>query len=526
MKLFRTLSILFFLCLLLASCSGQVSIPTKAPTESRKEDPAASRPEGSKTDKTEPTGPAESSRPGWLSPSTAETTAPAVPAGPSAAAIAETYRSYLTYLQKNEDTTGGTYFFAGINSRYNIYESVMFWDISGDGLREMLVISPSRDQWAESKLCLRVLTCRDGQVKELTAEGESSVIPVFWDQSYFSSMTDSVCFSIGETLYVCSLRRENAGRSEREYEDIIRLGYDRSADAIKTDKILQRTHVKDYGLEADIISDHWYVIGNETTKLRYEGEREALLAQAEYGILTPQIYADRWYGSQAGESMPIIYENRLGMRYRDAISFLTEAIEAAEEETPPQPEIITLGRYEQDGNWDNGPEPVEWLVLAKEEGKALVISCLGLSSRYYDGNINSTWEKSSIREWLHTDFYNTAFTETEKGKILTSQVVSEAAPRTGRVTVTEDTLFLLSNDEVRAYLTSPSLRVCVPSALAKSQGCRSGLGGGTDWILRTYGGYGALSISYIDKWGTLDEMGTNVDNHEAIRPAMWIGIEE
>ena len=32
--------------------------------------------------------------------------------------------------------------------------------------------------------------------------------------------------------------------------------------------------------------------------------------------------------------------------------------------------IITFGRYEQDGNIDNGPEDIEWRVLKLEDGKA------------------------------------------------------------------------------------------------------------------------------------------------------------
>ena len=210
------------------------------------------------------------------------------------------------------------------------------------------------------------------------------------------------------------------------------------------------------------------------------------------------------------------------MRYRDALSFLTEAIEAAEEEPPCQPEIILFGRYEQDNNGDNGPEPIEWLVLAREEGRALVISRLGLSAQYYDAGMRTNWERSSLRGWLDTALYATAFTEAEREKILTTQLVSEEDPDSGQVTVTGDRLFLLSNEEAAVYLTSPSLRVCLPSAYAEASGCRTGLGGGTDWFLRSYGGYGTLSVSCVDKWGSLNAHGTNIDNRLAVRPAMWI----
>ena len=37
-------------------------------------------------------------------------------------------------------------------------------------------------------------------------------------------------------------------------------------------------------------------------------------------------------------------------------------------------DLITFGTYEQDNNPDNGPEPIEWVVLDVKDHKALVIS--------------------------------------------------------------------------------------------------------------------------------------------------------
>ena len=31
--------------------------------------------------------------------------------------------------------------------------------------------------------------------------------------------------------------------------------------------------------------------------------------------------------------------------------------------------IVTLGRWEQDGNVGNGPEPIEWIILEMQEGR-------------------------------------------------------------------------------------------------------------------------------------------------------------
>ena len=49
-------------------------------------------------------------------------------------------------------------------------------------------------------------------------------------------------------------------------------------------------------------------------------------------------------------------------------------------------DYVIFGTYEQDYNTENGPEPIEWLVLDKKEGKALVLSkyCLDLVAYHYD----------------------------------------------------------------------------------------------------------------------------------------------
>lgn len=52
------------------------------------------------------------------------------------------------------------------------------------------------------------------------------------------------------------------------------------------------------------------------------------------------------------------------------------------------------------------------------------------------------WEVSTIREWLNKDFYNKAFSKSEKGKICNVTL------KTGR-SITNDNVFILSLDEVK-----------------------------------------------------------------------------
>ncbi|MDE6129285.1 MAG: YfhO family protein, partial [Lachnospiraceae bacterium] len=86
-------------------------------------------------------------------------------------------------------------------------------------------------------------------------------------------------------------------------------------------------------------------------------------------------------------------------------------------------ETILFGSMEQDGNPADGAEPVEWLVLDVQDGKALVVSRYALACLPYSGGEAAvTWEDSYLREWLNGAFYETVFTEEEKNTILATQL--------------------------------------------------------------------------------------------------------
>lgn len=46
--------------------------------------------------------------------------------------------------------------------------------------------------------------------------------------------------------------------------------------------------------------------------------------------------------------------------------------------------IVAFGRYEQDGNEENGPEEIEWVVLDVQDGKVLLLSKYGLAKISFD----------------------------------------------------------------------------------------------------------------------------------------------
>ena len=118
-------------------------------------------------------------------------------------------------------------------------------------------------------------------------------------------------------------------------------------------------------------------------------------------------------------------------------------------------DIIRFGEYEQDNDLLNGKEPIEWQVLERDGDNILVISRYVLDARAYHDkiNIDVTWETCSMREWLNGSFFENAFNEKQKERLLSTKVRAHANPfenvYTGKDTI--DKVFLLSTYEVLDY---------------------------------------------------------------------------
>ena len=99
---------------------------------------------------------------------------------------------------------------------------------------------------------------------------------------------------------------------------------------------------------------------------------------------------------------------------------------------------ITFGRYEQDGNLENGKEPIDWIVLTYDEEKTLVISRYVLDNKCFnEGYEEAEWENSTIRKWLNNDFKNSAFSDAEQERIIESFLTPEMIKEEEKVEVHE-----------------------------------------------------------------------------------------
>lgn len=228
-----------------------------------------------------------------------------------------------------------------------------------------------------------------------------------------------------------------------------------------------------------------------------------------------------------------------------------------------QGDIIKFGAYEQDLNYTNGKEAIEWIVLKKTNNSVFLLSKYALDALPYHNTVeNVTWETCSLRKWLNNDFIKSAFNKTEQSMIKTTLVENydNVKYKTSAGNDTKDKVFLLSMLETidsslgfkDSYDDEDMLRVC---ALAWNKNKKSPYDTVTsngetscNWWLRTPGiaGYYTMFISYssgVERgYAVGDFNSTYRDTNEngtlggysltgrdtlyaGVRPAMWIKLK-
>ena len=195
-------------------------------------------------------------------------------------------------------------------------------------------------------------------------------------------------------------------------------------------------------------------------------------------------------------------------------------------------ETVAFGRYEQDNNPDNGPEPIQWIVLEEQDGKRLLYAKDLLDKHRYNETYGSiTWAESDLRAWLNNEFLQAAFTEEEQAAILLTDVDNSAAqchPKyqaTGGAD-TRDKIFLISYAEAAKYFEDNESRRAAPTDYAIAQGVKANNYYEIDgrkcgmWWLRSPGEKQyRVSMSYFSgilnySYATKDVVG--------IRPMLWV----
>lgn len=246
-------------------------------------------------------------------------------------------------------------------------------------------------------------------------------------------------------------------------------------------------------------------------------------------------------------------------------------------EAIPVADKLYMGLYEQDNDL-TALEPIEWRILAVEDGKALVLSeylltrgayfnpewikfkytywaksCIAETSssnywgslpkspsRYYDGltpeSVPQGWYAERgpeadifyvhARYWCNEVFYKENFTDEERSRILLSDLTNPDNPRsdvTGGPD-TQDYVFFLSFEEFEKYLPTKQDRKASYTTYSYNQPIEYGTKDPCYW-LRSPGHNRISAMMVWAKYGVLDYLGSDVGHNTlCYRPSMWITV--
>jgi hypothetical protein len=212
-------------------------------------------------------------------------------------------------------------------------------------------------------------------------------------------------------------------------------------------------------------------------------------------------------------------------------------------------EIITFGTYPHTADGTDRT-PIQWRVLQNSGSELFLLSEYILDCKRYHGKsvdikwrdcVDMTWHDCDLRKWLNDEFYNTAFTATEKELIKITHCTDNGEDTPD----TKDKVFLLSVNEIK-YLTDihgKDLRRAVGTDFAKakkSDGCdlyvydktvkanyiiKNGEEFGCSWWwLRTQGNKASRAY-FIGTNCSIRSYGNNSSARDGVRPALKIKLE-
>lgn len=203
---------------------------------------------------------------------------------------------------------------------------------------------------------------------------------------------------------------------------------------------------------------------------------------------------------------------------------------------------VIFGKYEQDNaggknseiKEDNGPEDIEWLVIGSYKNQLLLMSKYCLDAKAFnDEYVAITWENSTLRKWLNSEFLKAAFSAEEQKMIMLKNLEN---PNTTFANVsipgghnTKDKVFLLSYAEANVYANTKALSIAQPTAYAIANGAYINSATNNCWWWLRSPGPKNLNAAHANITEEMDDLysvlGVQVDkaNH-AVRPCIWVDL--
>lgn len=329
---------------------------------------------------------------------------------------------------------------------------------------------------------------------------------------------------IAETWYQKALLSRENGMYEYAYTIFSSLGdYSDAAQQLSETKYQQAIALRETGKYKSAIAAF--------TELGDYGDAEAQITETKYQ------QADDLTNSGEYDEAYAIYATIID--YKDVDNILTNNKNLAEvaaavalDEKFAVGNYVTLGRYPQMQSGEDLTS-IEWLVLARDKNKALLISQYGLDAQpYNESETNVTWEKCSLRAWLNDVFFSRAFDTSEQQAIILTTVANDKSQGYSEWNInggstTKDKVFLLSYAEAKMYFglnENSSTKSCIqPTAYAIAQGVFVDGASASWWWLRSPG-HEQYDAARVGADGSLYYHDVR-DSSGAVRPAIWVDLD-
>lgn len=189
----------------------------------------------------------------------------------------------------------------------------------------------------------------------------------------------------------------------------------------------------------------------------------------------------------------------------------------APQDNLPQPELTNsetkslcpkVGDEFEFGSF-NGKQ-ILWKTIRIKDRKALIISSSIICRAPYQQPARQymTWSECSLRTWLNNEFLNNSFNPRERRRIVQYKLNNDNNPDyyTAGGDITTDSIFLLSIYEATAFFANNQDRSI-----------------GDSWWLRSPG-FSPSDAAYIDSDGRISINGSDNENINGVRPALWLSI--
>nr|MBQ6241140.1 zinc-ribbon domain-containing protein [Lachnospiraceae bacterium] len=154
-------------------------------------------------------------------------------------------------------------------------------------------------------------------------------------------------------------------------------------------------------------------------------------------------------------------------------------------------DIVTFGHYEQDNNYSNGPEEIEWMVMGVFDDYVDLISLYILDVVPFNQNYTwVTYSSSSINQYLTGTFYWNAFMDAERAVMLDHEIPPRMNPKysnTDQGSAVTELVYLSAVSKVTEFLPTDAARRCAGTPYAVAQGLHVNEMGFSPWWTRTMG---------------------------------------